>query len=169
MIILTKYIRCTNINIVHVVYYIVRSMIMDELIKASEQISLFCRLNTNTKRELPIRSSEMGMLIYLVKTDEENTPNGVARFFRFTKSMATNMVTSLSAKGYIEKKQSETDKRSFLLIPSDKAIQLVEGTYKEYFKMMSILKTNMGEEKFNELLSSLKTANDILLEEINNG
>lgn len=142
---------------------------MDDLIRASELVSLFCRMNTNTKRELPIRSSEMGMLIYLVKTEEEKTPIGVARFFRFTKSMATNMVTSLSSNGYIEKKQSETDKRSFLLIPTDKAIQLVEDTYEEYFKMMSVLKNKMGEEKFNKLLVLLETANDILLEEKNNG
>lgn len=142
---------------------------MDNLIRASEQISLFCRMNVNTRRELPIRSSEMGMLIYLVKTEEEKTPNGVARFFRFTKSMATNMVTSLSANGYIVKKQSETDKRSFLLIPTDKAIQLVEDTYEEYFKMMSVLKTRMGEKKFSDFLVLLETANNILLEEKING
>lgn len=142
---------------------------MDNLIKASEQISLFCRINVNTKRELPIRSSEMGMLIYLVKTEEEKTPNGVARFFRFTKSMATNMVTSLSTGGYLEKKQSETDKRSILLIPTDKAVKLVEDTYEEYFKTMSLLKTRMGEDKFSELLTLLETANNILLEEKDNG
>lgn len=142
---------------------------MNDLISASQQISLFCRMNNNTKRELPIRSSEMGMLIYLVKTKEEKTPIGVARFFRFTKSMATNMVTSLSTNGYIEKKQSPTDKRSSLLIPTDKAIQLVEDTYEGYFKMLSVLKTKMGEEAFNKLLMLLETANDVLLEEKNNG
>ena len=55
---------------------------MDKMIRSSEQISLFCRLNIHAKRELPIRSSEMGMLIYLVKTEEEKTPNAVARFFK---------------------------------------------------------------------------------------
>ena len=142
---------------------------MNDLIRASEQISLFCRMNVYTKRELPIRSSEMGMLIYLVKTEEDKTPNGVAQFFRFTKSMATNMVTSLSAKGYLKKEQSKTDKRSIILIPTDKAILLVENTYEEYFKMMSLLKTQMGEKKFNEMLKLLETANEILLEEKNNG
>lgn len=142
---------------------------MDDLMTASEQISLFCRMNVNTKRELPIRSSEMGMLIYLVKTEEEKTPIGVARFFRFTKSMATNMVTSLVASGYLHKKQSETDRRSFQLIPTKKAIKLVEDTYEEYFRIMSTLKTRMGADKFNQLLSLIKTANDILLEEKNNG
>ena len=142
---------------------------MDNLIKASEQISLFCRMNIHTKRELPIRSSEMGMLIYLVKTEEEKTPNAVAQFFKFTKSMATNMVTSLLANGYIEKKQSETDKRSFRLIPTSKAIQLVNDTYEEYFKMMSVLQSQMGKQKFNDFISLIETANTILLKEKNNG
>lgn len=142
---------------------------MDDLINASEQISLFCRMNLHTKRDLPIRSSEMGMLIYLVRTEKEKTPNGVARFFRFTKSMATNMVISLTVNGYIVKKQSATDRRSILLIPTDKAIKLVEETYVEYVKTMSLLKERMGEKQFHELLVLLETANSILLEEKNNG
>jgi len=142
---------------------------MDKMIKSSEQISLFCRLNLNTKRGLPIRSSEMGMLIYLVKTDGEKTPNAVAKFFKFTKSMATNMATSLLNNGYIEKKQSETDKRSFCLIPTNKAVHLVEDTYKEYFKMMSVLEAKMGEKDFDKLISLLETANQIILEEKSNG
>lgn len=142
---------------------------MDKLIKSSKQISLFCRLNLNTKQELPIRSSEMGMLIYLVKTEEEKTPNAVAKFFNVTKSMATNMATSLLNNGYIEKIQSEADKRSFLLIPTDKAIRLVEHTYEEYFRTMSLLESKMGEQKFDEFIRLLETANEILLEEKNNG
>lgn len=142
---------------------------MDKLIKSSKQISLFCRLNLNTKQELPIRSSEMGMLIYLVKTEEEKTPNAVAKFFNVTKSMATNMATSLLNNGYIEKIQSEADKRSFLLIPTDKAIRLVEDTYEEYFRTMSLLESKMGEQKFDEFIRLLETANEILLEEKNNG
>lgn len=142
---------------------------MDKLIKSSKQISLFCRLNLNTKQELPIRSSEMGMLIYLVKTEEEKTPNAVAKFFKVTKSMATNMTTSLLNNGYIEKIKSEADKRSFLLIPTDKAIRLVEDTYEEYFRTMSLLESKMGEQKFDEFIRLLETANKILLEEKNNG
>ena len=83
------------------------------MIESSKQVSLFCRLNLNTRRDLPIRSSEMGMLIYLVKTDEVKTPHAAAQFFHVTKAMATNMATSLSSKGYIEKRQLKTDRRSY--------------------------------------------------------
>lgn len=142
---------------------------MDKMIRASEQVSLFCRININTKRALPIRSSEMGMLIYLVKTGEEKTPNAVARFFKVSKAMATNMATSLVSNGYIEKRRSEDDKRSFLLYPTQKAVQLVDETCEEYFKMMSVLEAKMGGQRFDELISLLETANEILLEEKNNG
>lgn len=142
---------------------------MDKTIKWSEQISLFCRLNLNTKPNLPIRSSEMGLLIYLVKTDGEKTPLGAARFFNVTKSMATNMVTSLLKNGYIKKKQSKTDKRSFWLIPTDKAVHLVEETYEEYFKMISVLESRMGTKKFEQLIHLIETANEIILEEKDNG
>lgn len=142
---------------------------MDRMIQISEQISLFCRLQMNAKRKLPIRSSEMGMLIYLVKTDGKKTPNAAAKFFNITKAMATNTVTSLLNNGYIVKKQSDIDKRSYLLIPTDKAIDLVNDTYTDYFKMISMLESKMGENKFYELIQLLETANNILLEEKNNG
>ncbi|PKM71858.1 MAG: MarR family transcriptional regulator [Firmicutes bacterium HGW-Firmicutes-16] len=142
---------------------------MLEIIQAAEQISLFCRLNINTKRELPIRSSEMGMLIYLCKSDRDKTPMGVARFFNVSKAMATNMVTSLYKKDYIEKTPSPSDGRSLLLNPTEKAKTLVDSTYDEYFKTMAVLKEQMGEEDFKDFLSLLKKANSILLEEKNNG
>lgn len=141
---------------------------MDQMMKSSKQVSLFCRLNLNTKRELPIRSSEMGMLIYLVKTDELKTPNAAAKFFNVTKAMATNMVTALSADGYIEKKQLETDKRSYELIPTEKAVRLVENTYRDYFRTMTLLETKLGTEKFAQLIGLLEAANEILLEEKSN-
>lgn len=142
---------------------------MKEIIYAAEQISLFCRLNINTKRELPIRSSEMGLLIYICKTDGDKTPMGVARFFKVSKAMATNMVTSLLKKGYLEKIPAPGDRRSFLLYPTEKAEQLVYSTYQEYYKTMSVLWQGMGVEDFKTLLTLLGKANEILLEEKNDG
>lgn len=142
---------------------------MENPIHASEQISLFCRMHLNTKKDLPIRSSEMGMLIYLVKTKGTPTPQGVAQFFNVTKAMATNMVSSMLAKGYIEKEQSTTDKRRFLIKPTEKALQLVEEAYDEYFKMLKVLETKLGLKKFDQLVALLEEANEILLEEKKNG
>lgn len=140
-----------------------------DYIKASDQISLFCRLNINTKKGLPIRSSEMGMLIYLVQTDNEKSPKAMAEFFKVTKAMITNMLTSLQEKGYVLKQKSNVDKRSITIIPTDKAISLVNTTYQEYYRNLNILNEKMGSDKFEELLSLLSLANNILLEEKENG
>lgn len=142
---------------------------MEDLIHASEQVSLFCRLNINTKKELPIRSCEMGLLIYLCEAKGEKTPMEAARFFHVSKAMATNMVTSLKGKGYLAKEPSPTDRRSCLLSPTPKAVELVANTYDEYFKTMASLKARMGETNFNTLIGLLETANKILSEEKRNG
>ncbi len=142
---------------------------MDDFILASEQISLFCRLNINSKKELPIRASEMGMLIYLCKINGDKTPMGVANFFKVTKAMATNMVSSLSKKGYLEKQPSPEDRRSILLVPTPLAENLVESTYQEYYKTMELLQKKMGADEFHQLIVCLQKANQILLEEKENG
>ena len=137
---------------------------MDTMMNAMEQVSLFCRLNMNTRRNLPIRSSEMGMLIYLVKADGEKTAKGVADFFKVTKAMATNMSSALLKNGFLEKQQQENDKRIFLLRPTEKSVQLVNETYYEYMKQMNILRNSMGEAAFHTLLDLLNMANVILLD-----
>lgn len=142
---------------------------MDDILKVAEDISLFCRLHMNTKIVLPIRSSEMGLLIYLVMHDGEKTPMAAARFFKVSKAMITNMVTSLMKQDYIEKVQSTNDKRSFLLIPTKKASQLVEETYEDYFKTMSTLRRKMGQTDFMNMVDLIKKANEILLEVKENG
>lgn len=142
---------------------------MNQFHMAAEQISLFCRLNINTKKDLPIRSSEMGVLIYLCKADGDKTPMGVAGFFKFSKAMATNTVTSLIKKGYIEKHPSQDDKRKTFLHPTEKAQELVESTYSEYYKTMELLQNKMGEEQFHSFISQLQQANQIILEDRTNG
>lgn len=142
---------------------------MEEYINAAEQVSLFCRININIKHDLPVRSSEMGFLIYVCRTDGEKTPTGAARFFKVSKANITNMVTSLVRKGYLRKGESGADKRSILLLPTSKAEELVEAAYTEYFKTMQVLERNMGAEEFAGFISLLETANKILLEEKENG
>ncbi len=135
--------------------------------KDAEAISLFCRINMNAKRELPIRASEMGMLILIVKSEIVQTPIKVAEFFKVSKPMVTAMTASLLKKGYLLKTPSEEDKRSCTLSPTAKAIEIVEQTYAEYYKTVEMLKLKMGEEKYDKLIELLDMANNILLEEKN--
>ncbi len=141
---------------------------MELLARGTEVVSLFCRLNVNNKKNLPIRSSEMGLLILLSKSDVPITPVMAAEFFKVKKPMITTMVNSLTKQGYIEKIPSETDKRSFTMQSTNQAVELVNETYQEYFNLMSLLKNKMGDE-FETMINLLEKANEILLEDKNYG
>ncbi len=140
----------------------------DELAKGAETVSMFCRLNINIKKDLPIRSSEMGLLILIHKSDESVTPVMAADFFKVRKPMITTMVSNLIKNGYIEKILSLDDKRSYSLKLTEKARELVNDTYSEYMKTMELLRQKLGATDFDKLVALLKKSNSILLEEKNN-
>jgi DNA-binding MarR family transcriptional regulator len=137
---------------------------MQELIKGAKAISLFCRININTKKELPIRSGEMGLLIYLVKENPQAQPIQVADFFNVSKPMVTSMINSLENKEFIIKNPSLNDKRSFFVSPTEKAVLLVESTYSEYYKTMEALQKGLGDEDYNQLICLIDKANKTMLE-----
>lgn len=140
---------------------------MENICQAAEEISLFCRLYMNIKKEIPIRSSEMGLLIYLVKSDNPKTPIEASKYFKVTKAMITNMVTALAKNGYVVKEKSDEDKRSCIICPTNKAVVLVNETYDEYFGILSKLQSGLSKEEFDRFIETLKKANKILLEEKN--
>lgn len=137
---------------------------MNQYARGAEVISLFCRTNMNTKRELPIRASEMGLLIFLVKREAPPTPLEVAHFFQISKPMVTAMIRALENKGFLLKIPSQIDGRSFALSPTQKAKLIVEETYEEYHKNIELLHREMGDGEFEALIGLLDKANAILKE-----
>lgn len=133
--------------------------------QSAETMTRFCRLNQNIKRNIPIRAGEMGLLIFIVKSNTVVTPAMAAEFFHVSKPMIAKMITVLVKQEYIAKKQSDTDKRVFTLLPLDNGIHLVEKTYQEYFKMMKLLEQKMGKNKFNQMIGLLEEANLIMIGE----
>ena len=140
-----------------------------EMIRNAEAISLFCRLHMRQKRELPIRASEMGLLIYIVRNPDKSTPVQAAHFFRVSKPMVTAMARVLERQGYITKVPSLEDGRSFTLCPTQAARAMVEETYREYTGKIEVLQKRMGNEDFTQLIKLLKKANCIMEEEKVNG
>lgn len=138
---------------------------MKDYMKGAEVVSLFCRLNMNRKSELPIRSSEMGLLIFLIRSEEPPTSLDAARFFKISKPMVTAMTRVLERNGYLEKKPSPVDGRSFSIHPTEKARLLVEETYGEYLKTIGRLREKLGASDYEALIALLERANGILLED----
>ena len=137
----------------------------DIKIEAAETVSLFCRLNQRVKKELPIRSSEMGLLILLVTSKERISSVEAAQFFRVSKPVITAMVKTLTAMCYLRKEPKSHDRRSFLLIPEQKAVDLVTETYGDYLYTMTILQESMGEEAFEDMIRLLAQANAVIQKE----
>ncbi len=138
--------------------------ILQDYIKAAEEVSMFCRMNMNAKRQLPIRASEMGLLILIVKSSETYTPVQAADFFKVSKPMVTSMINTLSKNDYLTKISSQADRRSFVIQPTQKAIDLVEEMYTEYHHSILHLREKMGAEEFEKFIILLSAANKILLE-----
>lgn len=139
------------------------------LVKGAESIALFCRLLINEKKELPIRSSEMGLLILAAKNEEPVTPVMAAGYFKVSKPMIAAMVRSLEEKGLLRKNPSLRDKRSFTLEVTEAGKALVDSTYAAYYSTMQLLQEKLGRAPFQNLIALLDAANTILWEEKNNG
>ena len=137
----------------------------NDLIISAEAVGLFCRLHMNTKRDIPIRPSEMGVLIFTQKQNVPVTPLMISNFFRIAKPSVTSMVNTLIKQNYLVKTPSTTDGRSYTVSATGKGKELVEVTFEEYFKTMELLKKKMGSKEFSCLIELIQKANIILSEE----
>lgn len=137
----------------------------NDLIKSAESIGLFCRLNMHTKRDLPIRSSEMGVLIFTQKQNKPVTPLMISQFFKIKKPTVTTMVNALVHAGYLIKVPSLSDGRSYVLELTSTGYALLEVTFESYFKTMEALKGKMGSDAFDQLVGLIDQANQVLLED----
>ncbi|MGE7367363.1 MarR family winged helix-turn-helix transcriptional regulator [Desemzia incerta] len=135
-----------------------------DIIRGADAVALFCRIQMNTKKNLPIRSSEMGVLFYTHTEDEPVTPLRISEYFKITKPAVTVMVNVLVKKGYLIKVPSSVDRRSYAVLTTDKGDQLVGAAYKEYFKSMELLNRQMGSKEFLQLISLIERANKLLSE-----
>lgn len=87
----------------------------EDIIACMDAVSRFCRLQMNIKRDMPIRASEMGALIYVEKSEQPATPLMISNYFGIAKASVTDMVNSLIKKDYLVKIPSKVDKRSYTL------------------------------------------------------
>lgn len=136
---------------------------MDKYVSANIVFSKFCNGYAKLKKELPIRPSEMGVLNIIVQRDGYFTPLMIAELLEVSKPMITAHITVLEKKGYILKEYSKEDRRSFYVIPTDKARDLVEKTAEKMRSYLSQIETSLGEENFEILLEILNNTNKILL------
>lgn len=135
---------------------------MDRYVNANAILSVFCSSYTKLKKELPIRPSEMGVLNIVVHRDGVFTPLMIAELLGVSKPMITGHIASLEKKGYITKKYSREDRRSFYVIPTEKANDLVKKTAEKTERYLKQIETALGTAEFDRLLEALSSANEQL-------
>lgn len=131
---------------------------MDKYVNANMIFSKFSSKYMDLKKDLPIRPSEMGVLNIITRRGGLFTPIMIAELLEVTKVMVTNHISSLEENGYIVRQYLANDKRSFYVIPTEKAKDLVlEVEAKLNAKLMK-LEEKIGSKKFEELLLTLEEA-----------
>lgn len=132
--------------------------------RLSECISAFCRANMNRKSNLPIRSSEMGILIFITLNAGETGVRAVelSEYFGMQKSSVSLVIKSLEKQGYIKRTLSGDDKRSNPLFPTEEGTRLVNEAFEEYHRFSSRLIAKIGTEKCEEFLQILNIATKII-------
>lgn len=124
----------------------------------------FCRLKLAVKQDLPLRSSEMGVLIYLSKQTSDVTPLMVSEFLRVKKPSVTPLIQTLIKKDYVTKQRSQVDKRSYTLQVTERGFRLLEEVEADYLSSVLMLKEKLGDDQFNEWIRLTEQANTILEE-----
>lgn len=135
---------------------------MDEYFAINAVLSLFAKNYMELKKDLPIRPSEMGVLNIISNTDGPHTPVAVAGLLGVSKPMITAHITSLESKGYVTKEPCAHDKRAYYVMPTDKALKLVESARVDMKGHFDKLINGMGQEDFDKFVKLAASANDIL-------
>lgn len=135
---------------------------MDRFAEANAAFSKFSRNYMMLKKGLPIRPSEMGVLNIITQTPGPHTGVMLAQLLGVSKPMITAHLTSLSEKGYITKAQSPEDKRAFYVLPTEKALALVESAKQVSDQQLARLLEAMGQDDFERFVSFAQAANKIL-------
>lgn len=134
---------------------------MDQYVIANAAFSKFSRNYMELKKGLPIRPSEMGVLNILAATPGPHTSVMLAELLGVSKPMITAHLASLSDKGYITKEQSLGDKRVYYVLPTEKALALVEHAKADTKQHLDRLMEAMGQEDYDTFIRLTQIANRI--------
>lgn len=138
---------------------------MNKYVNANIVFSKFSKNYMDLKKELPIRPSEMAVLNIITQRDGQYTPLMIAELLGVSKPMIAAHIQVLLKKGYIYKEPSLEDKRSFYVLPTDKAVQLTNKFEIKQTEYLKIIEAALSENEFDELIrllnKSLPTLNKL--------
>lgn len=138
---------------------------MNKYMNANIAFSKFSRDYIKLKKDLPIRPSEMGVLNIITQRDGLYTPIMISELLGVSKPMIAAHISVLEEKGYIFKDFSSSDKRSFFVMPTEKAKELVAETNARLGEQLKAIENKLSEERFELLVKLIEEAQIVLEQE----
>lgn len=129
---------------------------MDQYLNANIVFSKFSRDYMGLKGGLPIRPSELAVLNIITRREGRFTPLMIKELLGVSKPMIAAHINILEKKGYIYKDFVLSDKRSFYVMPTEKANRLVDEAEQKTTAKLKEIESEIGEEKFEELVNLLE-------------
>lgn len=129
---------------------------MDKYLNANIIFSKFSRDYMALKSGLPIRPSELAVLNIITRREGKFTPLMIKDLLGVSKPMITAHVNILEKKGYIYKDFVLNDKRSFYVMPTDKALVLVAEAERKTTDKLKEIENILGGEEFTNLVNLLE-------------
>lgn len=135
---------------------------MEKYLNANMVFSKFSRDYMALKKDLPIRPSELAVLNIIIKRGGRFTPLMIKELLGVSKPMITAHINILEKRGYIYKDFVLNDKRSFYVMPTQKALLLVDEAEVKTTQKLKEIESMLGEDKFAELIDTLEKIENFL-------
>ena len=128
-------------------------------------MQIFSRFETKEATLTAVESFSMECIKYL----GEPTVSEFAHLMGISSPNAAYKVNSLVKKGYIEKKQSENDKREYHLCPTEKYMEYYRISREYMNTVVERCKVRFTEKELNDLDSMLQIIKSELMPELDKG
>ena len=127
--------------------------------QAADSIAQFCRNQVNVKRNLPIRSSDMGVMIYLSHHQKAKVKD-VSDFFDVAGATVTEMIQRLEKSGMIVIHQDGQDRRVKRIQLSELGKRFVDETRVDYLDSIQSIRQTLGDADFERFISLIQRINE---------
>ncbi|MGL4953201.1 MAG: MarR family winged helix-turn-helix transcriptional regulator [Culicoidibacterales bacterium] len=134
--------------------------------KVAEDLATVARRQQQLNRQLPIRSSEMGVLIFIDSQAHPITATEIGRFLGVAKPSVTTIVKSLVQSEYVLLLVNEHDQRKKHIQLTKKGKALLEESKCSYQIRLERIAAELGEADFIQFSQLLQRVNSILEEEL---
>lgn len=102
---------------------------------------------------------EQWSVLYHIDTAGEMIQKDIAERAGKDKSTTTRIIDHLEAKGLVQKKMSQHDRRSFLVYTTDKGKSTIKATVPLEQSVTDEVKQRLSEEQFSQLMACLHRIN----------